>query len=149
MLGLALAAAFPLARAQGSGALTLGEIHPVSAARGAAAKVTLTMYVRAGFHVNSDKPNDDYLIPLKLTWDKGPLEADGIDYPAPRIEKTSFSDKLSVFSGSFRVTSNFHAPPDAPLGSGVITGKLRYQACDDHQCLRPQTIGVKVPVEVR
>jgi hypothetical protein len=139
----------PLAQAQGSGALSLGEIHPVAADRGATAKVTLTMYVRTGFHVNSDKPNDDYLIPLKLTWDKGPLEVESIDYPAPQIEKTSFSDKLSVFSGSFRVTTNFRVPPDAPLGSGMMTGKLRYQACDDHQCLRPQTVEIRVPVEIR
>ena len=117
--------------------------------RGAAAKITLTMYVRAGFHVNSDKPNDDYLIPLKLTWDKGPLEVDDIEYPAPQMEKTNFSDKLSVFSGSFRVTTKLHALPDAPLGPATMTGKLRYQACDDHQCLRPQTINVKVPVEIR
>jgi len=144
-----LAALVPLAQAQSSGALSLGEIHPVAAARGATAKVPLTMYVRSGFHVNSDKPNDDYLIPLKLTWDKGPLGVESIDYPAPQIEKTSFSDKLSVFSGSFRVTSNFHAPPDATPGSGMMTGKLRYQACDDHQCLRPQTIDVRVPVEIR
>jgi len=146
---LLAAALVPPAQAQGSGALSLGEIHPVAAARGATAKVTLTMYVRAGFHVNSDKPNDDYLIPLKLTWDKGPLEVESVDYPAPQIEKTSFSDKLSVFSGSFRVTTNFRVAPGATAGSAVMTGKLKYQACDDHQCLRPQTIDVKVPVEIK
>jgi len=147
---MALAAVLvPPAWAQGSGALSLGEIHPVTAARGATAKVTLTMYVRAGFHVNSDKPNDDYLIPLKLTWDKGPLEVESVDYPAPQIAKTNFSDKLSVFSGSFRVTTNFRVPQGATPGSSAMTGKLKYQACDDHQCLRPQTVEVRVPVEIR
>ena len=116
---------------------------------GKTAKVTLTMYIRSGFHVNSDKPNDDYLIPLKLTWDQGPLEVESIEYPAPQIEKTNFSDKLSVFTGKFTVTTNFHVAAGAAAGTGAQTGKLKYQACNDHQCLKPETVQVRVPVEIQ
>jgi hypothetical protein len=122
----------------------------VSVARGQTAKQTLTLYVRAGFHVNSNKPNDDYLIPLTLTWEKGVVEAGAVEFPAPQLEKSSFSDRpLSVYSGTFRLVTPFRAPVDAAAGPGTVMGKLHYQACNDHECLRPQTIEVRVPVEVR
>jgi DsbC/DsbD-like thiol-disulfide interchange protein len=146
-----LTAAAPLSRAQSSAAaLSLGEVQTLAATRGQTSRETLTLYVRAGFHVNSNKPNDDYLIPLRLTWDKGPVEAGAVEYPEPQLEKSGFSDKpLSVFSGTFRVVTPFRAPADAAVGSATITGKLRYQACHSHECLQPRTMEIRVPVEIR
>ncbi|MGA2182484.1 MAG: protein-disulfide reductase DsbD domain-containing protein [Bryobacteraceae bacterium] len=144
-------AASPLSRAQSSaGALSLGEVQTLAATRGQTARLTLTLYVRAGFHVNSNKPNDDYLIPLRLTWDKGPVEAGAVEYPEPQLAKSGFSDKpLSVYSGTFHVVTPFRAPTEAAPGPAAITGKLRYQACNDHECLQPRTMEIRVPVEIR
>jgi DsbC/DsbD-like thiol-disulfide interchange protein len=148
-VGLLMAGA-PLSRGQSNaGALSLGEVQTLAATRGQTARQTLTLYVRAGFHVNSNKPNDDYLIPLRLTWDKGPLEAEAVEYPEPQIEKSGFSDKLSVYSGTFRVVTPFRAPADAVPGPATITGKLRYQACNNRECLPPRTVEIRVPVEIR
>jgi len=146
-----LLAASPLSRAQSSaGALSLGEVHTLAATRGQTSKQTLTLYLREGFHVNSNKPNDDYLIPLKLTWDKGPVEAGAVEYPEPALEKSTFSDKpLSVYTGTFHLVTPFHTPANAVVGSASITGKLHYQACNSHECLQPRTIEIKVPVEIR
>jgi hypothetical protein len=36
----------------------------------------------------------------------------------------------------------------AALGSGTLTGKLRYQACNDRTCLTPKTIEVTLPIEI-
>jgi thiol:disulfide interchange protein DsbD len=143
--------ASPLSRGQSSaGALSLGEVQPLAVTRGQTARLSLTLYVRAGFHVNSNKPNDEYLIPLRVTWDKGPVEAGAVEYPEPQLAKSGFSDKpLSVYSGTFRVVTPFRAASDAGVGSAIVTGKLHYQACNDHECLQPKTIEVKVPVEIR
>ncbi len=152
MLGLALLiTGLPLSRAQSSaGALSLGEVQTLAVTRGQTARQTLTLYVRAGFHVNSNKPNDDYLIPLRLTWDKRPVEAGAVEFPVPQLEKSGFSEKpLSVYSGTFRVVTPFRAAADAAVGAGMVTGKLRYQACNDHECLQPRTMEVRVPVEIR
>jgi hypothetical protein len=151
-LGLALLmAASPLSRGQSSAAaLSLGEVQTLAATRGQTARQTLTLYVRAGFHVNSNKPNDDYLIPLRLTWDKGPLEAGEVEYPEPQLEKSGFSDKpLSVYSGTFHVVTAFHTPAEAAPGPATVTGKLRYQACNNRECLQPRTMEIRVPVEIR
>jgi len=128
----------------------MGEVQPLAVARDQTARETLTLYVRAGFHVNSNKPNDDYLIPLRLTWDKGPVEAGAVEYPQPQLEKSGFSDKpLSVYSGTFRLITPFHAPADGAPGPSAITGKLRYQACNDRECLQPRTMDIRVPVDIR
>ena len=148
MLGALLL--MPLSLAQSSGALSVGEVPKVSVARGQTARQTLTLYVRTGFHVNSNKPNDDWLIPLKLTWDKGAVDAGQVEYPAPQLEKSEFSDKpLSVYSGSFKLVTPFTAAAATTPGATTMVGKLHYQACNNHECLRPQTIEVRVPVEVR
>jgi hypothetical protein len=36
----------------------------------------------------------------------------------------------------------------ANLGPAVLTGKLRYQACNDRTCLIPKTIEVTLPIEI-
>jgi DsbC/DsbD-like thiol-disulfide interchange protein len=111
----------------------------------------LEIQLRNGFHVNSDKPNDPYLIPLKLTW-AAPAIADAseVTYPKPVMEKLDFSTKpVSIFSGDFKTQTKFKIAANAPLGEQVITGKLRYQACNNRECLPPRTVEVKIPVEIR
>ena len=110
----------------------------------------LAIELRDGYHVNSNTPADEYLIPLRLTWSAGPLEVVDVVYPKPRLEKYSFSEKpLSVFSGSFELLTRFRVPQSAQAGTTSLTGKLRYQACSDKLCLAPRTIEVHLPVEIQ
>lgn len=107
----------------------------------------LNVNVLPGFHVNSDKPKDEFLIPLKLTWLSGPLEAGNITYPKPEDIKVG-RDMLSVFTGSFEIQTQFKVREQAATGPAVITGRLRYQACNNQMCFRPSSIDVRVPVEI-
>src|SRR5262245_45156902 len=101
---------------QSSGHLKLGELPKVAGKRGAAVQATIPMAVDPGFHVNSNKPNEEYLIPLKLTWKStGALQPGEIVFPKPAQEKYEFTEKpLSVYSGKFAVIANFKVAPDAP-----------------------------------
>lgn len=101
----------------------------------------------SGFHVNSDKPKDEFLIPLKLTWAAGPLEAKSITYPKPEEVKVG-ADLLNVFTGTFNIQTEFKTSGAPQPGSATMTGKLRYQACNNEMCFRPATIDVKVPVVI-
>lgn len=122
----------------------------MAAKRGAEAQANIRVSIQNGFHVNSNAPNESYLIPLRLTWMPGPLEPAGIQYPKPRDEKYEFSAKpLSVFTGDFDVVSKFKVPANAPVGPGVLMGKLRYQACSNKECFPPKTVEVKLPFQVR
>jgi len=135
---------------QSSGYLTLGTPQKVSGKRGAAVETKIPVTVRPGFHVNSNTPSDEYLIPLRLTWKApGALENAQTVYPKPSLEKYEFAEKpLSVFTGNFDLVVKFKVAPNAPAGPGVAVGQLRYQACSDKACYPPKTLEVSVPYQV-
>jgi DsbC/DsbD-like thiol-disulfide interchange protein len=95
--------------------------------------------------VNSDKPKDEFVIPLKLTWSGGPLEAKSINYPKPEEIQVG-SQTLTVFTGTFNIQTEFKAPEHIQAGTTAMAGKLRYQACNNQMCFRPATIDVRLPV---
>jgi hypothetical protein len=134
---------------QNNNVLTIAPPDRVTAKIGAPVQVKLSLELRNGYHCNSNKPADEYLIPLKLTWNSGPLESPEVIYPAPQEEKYSFSEKpLSVYTGTFDLVTKFRVSSSAMPGQVLATGKLRYQACTDRMCLQPKTIDVSIPIDV-
>ncbi len=141
----------PFLWAQGSGYLTVGRTPQVTGKRNAAVEAKIPISVQPGFHVNSNTPGDEYLIPLKLMWTStGALEGGAVAYPKPSLEKYEFAAKpLSVFTGNFILAATFKVGANAPAGPGAATGKLRYQACNERACFPPKTVEVTVPYQVQ
>jgi hypothetical protein len=50
--------------------------------------------------------------------------------------------KLSVYTGEFAIQVRIVATP----GNHLVEARLRYQACDQTQCLPPKTITVPIDV---
>jgi hypothetical protein len=118
------------------------------APRGKEFQVAVVADIKSGYHVNSHKPSDEYLIATTLT-PQLPAGFQVLDtiYPAGRQEKFSFSpDKpLDVYTGSVVFKVRLVAQADAAIGAVNMPVILRYQACNDTTCLPP----VKIPVDVR
>jgi DsbC/DsbD-like thiol-disulfide interchange protein len=116
--------------------------------RGKEFQVAIVAEIARGYHMNSHKPTDAYLIPTTLTpqLPSGFQLVDTI-YPDGKLEKFAFSpDKaLDVYSGSVTLRLRLTTQADAPLGAATIPLTLRYQACSESTCLPP----VKVPVGVK
>jgi hypothetical protein len=134
--------------------VTLGEIAKAAGKRGAAVQVKIPVTVKEGYHVNSNKPTESYLIPLALTWTStGALEGGTVTYPKPLMEAFEFSEppgsKLSVYMGSVELLANFKVAANAAAGPGIATGKLKYQACSNKACYPPKTIDVNVSYSVQ
>jgi hypothetical protein len=131
---------------QSSGHLTVGTPEKIAGKRGATVEAKIPVMVEPGFHVNSNAPKDQYLIPLKLTWTAtGALESGRVAYPKPSMEKYSFSpDPLSVYTGNFDLGATFKVAANAPAGPGLAEGKLQYQACNSNTCFPPKTVAVKI-----
>jgi hypothetical protein len=145
-----VAALSPSLRAQGNSVLSVAPPEKLTIKRGSSAEVKLKAQLQPGFHANSNAPADEFLIPLKLTWSKEPLEADQVTYPKPQFEKYAFSpNPVSVFSGNFEISTHFKAPANANPGLGMMTGKLRFQACNSKECLPPRTIDVRFSVDLQ
>jgi thioredoxin:protein disulfide reductase len=113
--------------------------------RGKEFEAAVVVQIADGYHMNSHKPLDTYLIPTTLT----PQLPAGIHlldtiYPPGRLKKFPFSpDKpLDVYSGSVTLRMKLVAQDSAAIGAAIIPITLRYQACNNSACLPP----VKVPV---
>ena len=106
--------------------------------------------VKNGYHVNSNAPADEFLIPLRFTWTEDVVKLQEVVYPKPQMQKFPFSEKpMSVYEGDVKTQVKFKVPATATRGLTQLTGKLRYQACNDRMCLPPRTLEVKVPLEIR
>jgi hypothetical protein len=147
---LALAVFAATLGAQDSPLLTATPPQKIAARRDATVEARVSIQVRTGYHANSNAPNEDYLIPLRLRWESGPLAPLDVVYPKPEEKSYPFSSKpVSVFTGSFEVVTRFKVDGNAPAGPGVLVGKLRYQACSDDTCYRPATLEIRLPYEIR
>jgi hypothetical protein len=121
--------------------LTVSAPGMTTAARKAPLAAKLAVQLVTGFHV---------VTPLRLTWSPSPLQVREIVYPKPQTRTYSFSKQpLSVYLGNFEIETRFAVPADAPLGAVVLTGKLRYQACNETTCFQPRSVDVRLPVNIR
>jgi thiol:disulfide interchange protein DsbD len=105
---------------------------------------TAVVKVAAGWHINSNKPLDEFLIPTVLTLDGATnLKA---TYPGHVLKTFAFTggSKLAVYEGEVRIP--FTAKLNA--GAGKLKASLRYQACNDHLCLPPKTIDAEIPLTI-
>lgn len=117
---------------------------------GAPAQVAALVTIEQGWHVNSNKPTFDYLIPTELTLElpQGwPLAE--VRYPQHEMQKFAFADeKLAVYDGDVVILARFEVPDSAKRGAVPIVARLRYQACNDSQCLPPVTTEAKLELQV-
>ena len=115
------------------------------------AEVDLTFRVKDGFHVNSNKPNSELLIPttLKLQPPSG-ISSGAITFPPGKDISFPFdpSEKLNVYSDAFIVKAKLLAPLAVSAGNVTIHGELRYQACSDNACYPPKSIPFQFDVHV-
>ncbi len=119
--------------------------------RGQSNSVELQFRVGSGFHINSNTPKSDFLIPtaLKLTAPTD-IVIGKITYPAGDDRSFPFdpTEKLSVYSGDFAVTIAVRPLNSMALGKYAFHGTLRYQACDNTACYPPKTTPVDFDVKV-
>ena len=119
--------------------------------RGSEFQVAVVVDIAHGFHMNSHKPTEAFLIPTTITPQLPPgIQLVETIYPRGRLEKFSFSpDKpLDVYTGSVELRLRLSARTDAPLGRIILPFALRYQACNDAACLPPVKVSVTAPVQV-
>ncbi len=152
-LGLALAAAATAQRPPKPEEVVQVRVEPalVEARAGGQATFTLVATIREGFHVNSNQPLQEYLIPTRvelLTTELFALEK--VDYPKGELKSFGFSpdEKLSVYDGTLRLPIALRAK-DADAGSHTVRVAFHYQACNDEICLRPTKREAQLTVRLR
>ncbi len=108
---------------------------------GGTVRVAARVEIEDRWHVNSHTPTFDYLIPTELSLElpEGASEP-RFEYPRHKMIKFEFTEEpIAVYDGTFRIFASFELPAGAAPGELESAAALRYQACDDKQCLPPVT----------
>ena len=117
----------------------------VSIPAGKPSAVTLHFRIQQNLHINSHTPRAEYLIPTIFSVpENSGVKLAGATYPAGS-DFTLPADpdqKLSVYTGDFAIQAKIVSTS----GNHLVEAKLRYQACDQTQCLPPKTITVPIDV---
>lgn len=117
---------------------------------GETVQIAARLEIAAGWHLQAHVPTYDYLIPTNLTVETpADWAAAEVDYPAPSRYKFAFAeDELDVLEGRERVVARLVVPASAAAGPLRLTLRLRYQACDDRQCLPPVETSTAVDLRI-
>lgn len=113
--------------------------HKVSRRR--SVRATVVMDIPSGYHVNSSRPLEKFLIPtsLKVEAPDG-IRVGPIAYPRAVLRKFKFSkNNVSVYEGRATMRFNLTVPAGVSSGSKEVKLRLRYQSCNDEVCFPPET----------
>jgi len=118
--------------------------------RGAPSQITVVLDIDEGYHINSNRPAEKFLVGTAFKLDPAPgFSSTPVTYPKARLQKFPFSPKpMAIFDGKTVLKLTLRALPAAAAGPQTLKGKLTIQACNQEHCLRPQTVDVNIPVEV-
>jgi hypothetical protein len=119
--------------------------------QGAADTVELDFRVSPGFHINSNRPKSELLIPTVLKLNPPTDIVIGrISYPVGKEVSFPFApdEKLSVYSGTFTVRVVVRPLASVIPGKYVIRGQLKYQACDNSACYPPRLLPLDFEVRI-
>ncbi len=103
-----------------------------------------------GWHVNSHRPRQDYLIATSLVAEDDSVATfEKIDYPEGREITFAFNNEpLSVYEGNVPINVLCRIPENAAPGSQTLNFNLRTQACDDKCCSAPESFEISVPLKI-
>ena len=113
-------------------------------------QLLIELDIKDGWHINSNQPLEDFLIPTEITFrsQKG-VSYGRIQYMEPELKNFTFSDtKVSVFEGVVYAKTTITISPDFEGSDLLIEGTINYQACNDQSCLAPDMIKLTCNIPV-
>jgi hypothetical protein len=123
----------------------------ITVTQGKSSTVPLAFNVAGGYHINSNKPKSDYLIPTALKVEATTDIVIGkTTYPDGQDMSFAFApdEKLNVYTGDFKIEVLVRPLRSVQPGKYVVRGSLRYQACDNKACYPPKNLPVSFDVKI-
>ena len=113
------------------------------------ATLVVDLQLRPGWHVNAEKPLQDYLVPTAVRFaggDRGWRIARTV-FPAPRTVRLGFqSEVLALYEDAVRIEALLQETDGQGGALPWLPVEVRLQACSDAVCLAPETLTLNVPV---
>jgi thiol:disulfide interchange protein DsbD len=102
-------------------------------------RVALKLDIEKDWHINAHKPLESSLVPTEVVVKTDPqFSLERIHYPQPKRKKFDFAQgELTIYEGTVVIFMDLGVSAEAAAGEGRISGKIKYQACDNRSCLLP------------
>jgi uncharacterized protein YyaL (SSP411 family) len=110
--------------------------------------VLITMKIGPDWHINTNQPLQDYLIPLKLNLvnDQSHWQLQNIKYPDPIYKVLEFDGgKLALYEGTVKIDAELvSSSKPKNLEDKRIDIQLQLQACSNEICLPPEKVNLEL-----
>jgi DsbC/DsbD-like thiol-disulfide interchange protein len=156
LISLTLAASFILpgtfqaAPAPEPNISVVGYFGTDKAQRGRTIQTAIVIDIPSGYHINSNRPLESYLIATQLKVDApNGVRVGPISYPRPLLQSFKFSKKkLSVYEKQTRLKFTLTVPANYSGGSIELKTNVRLQSCNDEVCFPPKTYNQNMRIKV-
>lgn len=101
--------------------------------------------IAPGWHINTNVKRPAFIIPTQVNLE-GKLETkiDAVDFPRGKsFQIDGLDEPLTVYENQVILFGNLVVPPEAAGQTEELEFSLRYQLCNDTQCLAPKTLKLK------
>ena len=132
-------------------AVIVAPVPLVTVVQGRSGTVPIQFRVISGYHINSNRPKSEFLIPTVLKVDATTdIAITGTTYPEGKDMSFAFApdEKLNVYTGDFGVNVRVRPLRSVQKGKYAIRGTLKYQACDNAACYPPKQLPITFDMQV-
>jgi hypothetical protein len=121
-----------------------------SAAAGGKVALTAQFAVAPGWHVyGAPLPPGEDLTPTSLSFGSELAAQQSVTMPPPTpMHFEALGETLPVYQGDFTSSAELQLKPDLKPGPQNITGRLRFQECNNSLCKMPRTVDFTLPLQI-
>lgn len=111
--------------------------------------INMNVEIPSGWHINSNKPDNEFLLPSIVNAEGQGIELVEVQYPEAKIlHLPIFNQLVSVYEGTEMFRLTIKVDKSAAQGKQVISVILNYQACNNETCLLPESVSSIVVIEI-
>ena len=110
--------------------------------------MAVVVEIAEGWHVNAN-PAGEGLIATEVIFPDTPhLTGGEMVYPVGEVLELGSIGEAPVYHDTITIGIQVDLSQDAPIGPITMDLELRYQACNEEQCLLPEVLVFEVPIEI-
>lgn len=114
--------------------------------------LTIKLNIKESWHINANQPLEENLIATVLKLDESPdFTVEKITYsPAELVKLEMLSEnELALYIDQATITVQIKVNPKYKKESLLLSGKVKYQPCNDQICLFPVEKPFEIKVELK
>jgi DsbC/DsbD-like thiol-disulfide interchange protein len=131
-------------------AIVTATAEETSLKAGGRGEAVVRLDIADGWHVNANPPSDKFYIGTEVRAEaEGGVTPGRPVYPRGLTKKFEFSEQpLAVYEGRTEVRLPLQVEASAAKGRRTVRARVRFQPCNDRECLQPSTVEADIPVNV-